>query len=128
MGGVTKNLGPPPTAPRVGVAMTVALSMGSALAVVLSVDIHLAPAWVVLHSVLAASTTFGLALAALGVGRRLGWAVLVVVFGLLAAGTWSFVLGYSVPVTSLEGAWMWPLALGTSVGAVLAGRAAIQSR
>ena len=62
--------------------------------------------------------------AAAGARGTVGLVVLSLVTGLLATATWWFVVMFRAPVWSLEGAWLYPLAIASTVVAVWAARRA----
>lgn len=58
--------------------------------------------------------------------RRIAWGLLALMFGVLTWGAFVFAVG--TPLLSLEGAWLWPLTLGSIAGAVLSVRGLLQRR
>lgn len=77
--------------------------------------------WGLVYGGVAFVAAFGLTLIVLASGlRRLGWSSLAVAAMLLSIGSWSWIVGWGVPPTTLEGLWMWPFAVGTLLLAVVA--------
>lgn len=78
--------------------------------------------WGVVVGVITCLAATGISLVVVGkrVQRRVGYAVVALAGGLLATGTWWFIDGWGVPPWTLEGAWMWPLAVVSTVVAIVA--------
>ncbi len=102
-----------------GAAVGLAVAIGSS-SVLMEADV-VGP-WGTVYGILAFLAAFGITLATLarGLQRRLGILAVGISSGLLSAGAWFFIIGWAVPPTTLEGAWIWPLALISSVAAVAA--------
>lgn len=105
------------------VAVVVAGVVGSAVALVASrlIEFQTFGFWGAVYGALAFLAALGITLAGLGGGvqRRLGRLVLALSAGLLSAGTW-FYISWGISPLTVEGAWMWPLAVGSAILAVVA--------
>ena len=115
---------------RIAVAGLVALVIGATTAVITGriFEQQLVGAWGAVYGTLAFFATFGLTLAILGRRRqrRLGALLLCVAAALLSLGAWWFV-SWGTDLFSLEGAWLWPLAIAATVVAVGAFARALRS-
>lgn len=76
--------------------------------------------WASLWGGVAALTGLGL-----GAGGRLGRAVLASAMGVVALATWTWIALWRVPIMTLEGAWLYPLAAVATAVAVLAARSSV---
>lgn len=86
--------------------------------------------WGVVNGTLAAVAAAGITamLSSRGAGRRLGAASLGLAAGVVALGAWWTITAWSVRLMTLEGAWIWPLALVSTVVAIAAVRSAVRRR
>ena len=119
-------------ATRVGIAALVAALVGFAVALLSSrlIEFRVLGPWGAVYGTLAFIAAFGVALAGLGgsAQKRLGSVVVAVATGLLSGGAWLWIAGWRVPPFTVEGAWLWPLALCSGIVAVVAVVRAIRPR
>lgn len=119
---------------RIAALLTVALFVGVAVATAVGAIIP-SPGigfWGFVDGTVAGLVTFGVLLARFSHGvalRRVGAALLFLVLGFAAYVSFWFVLAWGpVPISSLEGMWMWPTAIGFGVGTLLALRWLVRIR
>jgi hypothetical protein len=104
------------TAVLVAAPVGLAVALGAGLIL----DMQLLGTWGILYGVLAFIAAFGLTLIAIGRRhqRRIGMVALALSAAAVSAGAWFFVIGWGISLVSLEGAWLWPLAILSTVVAL----------
>lgn len=101
---------------RLVIASVVGLAVAAAVGVTTQTVFRSWWGWI--YGGLALAGSFGLTLAITGPGRRIGSALIAVAASILAAGAWWVIIGYQVPLATLEGAWLWPLAIASTLAAL----------
>lgn len=113
----------------VTVSGLIGLGVASAVALIVSrvIEFQVLGPWGVLYGTLAFIASFGIAMAVSG-RRRLGWGAVAIAAGALAAGAWWWVVAWDIAPFTLEGAWLWPLAMVSTFAAMAALRQVLRRR